>query len=323
MRLDRPLCCIPSLHARPWGGRGLALHLAKALPPGDFGESWELCGLAGHESQVDVEGRPVSIHSLLEATPRALLGDAPPADGRFPLLLKFIAAEQDLSVQVHPRAGGAAAAKHEAWYVVHAEPGARLLLGAREGATLRDFAAAAGRPDIVPLLRARPVSAGDVFYVPSGTPHAIGAGIVVAEIQTPSDVTYRLYDWGRGGAAGARTLHLEEGLANLRVDVPEAQIVQSPKRLEDGPPLRTRLCANDAFAIDELVLAPGAVGCVPVAPHFRVWMGIDGAGVLAGDAWSCPISRGDTRILPAAMPPARVTAATELRILEVRTAGGA
>lgn len=194
-----------------------------------------------------------------------------------PLLVKYLFTGERLSVQVHPddaaaRARGLPHGKCECWFVVEAEPGARLALGLREEATPERLRAAALDGSIEALLDWKPVRAGDVFYVPAGTVHAIGAGITLIEVQQPSDVTYRLYDYGR-----PRELHLDDALAvadrrPYRPHAPAgAALVESPHftlvRARDGEdPLRGRdrfvipLAgeANGAGPGDCLFLAAGA-----------------------------------------------------------------
>ncbi len=210
-----PLAFAPILKPRVWGGDALR---ARGTAPfdGPVGESWELVDVGGDVSRT-ADGR--SLRDLLRTSGDAILGPArdPLCGDRFPLLLKLLDARADLSVQVHPddarmRALGLAGpGKSEAWYVLHAEPGARVIHGLADGVRLADFGAAvrSGRAaEVVPLLRARAVAAGDLVVLPAGTIHALGAGLRVVEIQRAADVTFRLFDWGR-----PRDLHLEEGLA--------------------------------------------------------------------------------------------------------------
>jgi len=214
-----PLRFKPIFKPRIWGGRRLAELYGKPLPPGvDIGESWELSGLPGDESVVaDGPLAGATLGDLVRRFGRDLLGTASPVDGQFPLLVKLLDARRNLSVQVHPsaemvrRRGGACRLKHACWFVIDAEPGACLWLGPNGGVTRERFAAAVSDGSVATLLRCRPVRAGEFYDLPAGTVHALGAGVVVAEVQTPSDTTYRVTDWGRG-----REVHLERSMECIR-----------------------------------------------------------------------------------------------------------
>ena len=227
-----PLVLTPRLVTKPWGGRRLA-DLGRDLPDGDLvGESWDVADLDAGVTDVEdpvtrVAHGPHSGSSLtdLVASHRdELLGRTSPGPGgRFPLLLKHLDAAQHLSVQVHPSAAvldrlPGAHLKTESWVVVHAEPGAELMLGVVDGVGPDDFEAAFGTPAVVPMIRRVPARVGDVHHVPAGLLHALGAGVVVAEPQTPSDTTYRLYDWTTEYDRAARELHRDEAMLCLRAE---------------------------------------------------------------------------------------------------------
>lgn len=321
-----PVVFEPIFKTRPWGGRRLAALLGKQLPPsGPIGESWELVDLPGEQSRV--RGGPLAgagLRELVERWGAGLLGRAPRAAGGFPLLIKFLDAAEDLSVQVHPKPVKGEVetpgVKHEAWYVIHAEPGARILAGARAGATRADFERAAGRAESAELLRSWPVQAGDCFYLPSGTPHALGAGVVVAEVQTPSDVTYRLYDWGRLDTDGRpRALHLEAGLANLRLDVAVQEMAQPAQPAATGA---ISLCRCERFAIERVQLAAGSRrGFATVEP--LVWIVLRGEGELLGGDGELRFGVGDVVLIPAAYDGLDAAAGTEVDLLEVTLPGAA
>lgn len=308
----QPVVLKPLFKPKPWGGRRLAELFDKPLPgSGPIGESWEAVSLPGNESVVaDGPLAGVPLATLVEDWGRDLLGTAKLADGRFPLLIKFLDARENLSLQVHPKPTGddnaawAPGIKHEAWYVLHADPGAEMYIGLADGVGPKELAAAANTPAMAGLLKARTVAAGDCFYLPSGTPHALGGGIVVAEVQTPSDVTYRLYDWDRVGLDGhPRELHIEQGLANIRYDVAEESIVQ-PRRPMCSRWPADRITTCPRFQFDQCTAGAGSHYQVH-AGHMRVWIVLSGAGTL--DA--CPLRAGDVAVLPAAH-------AAELRVTD-------
>ena len=224
----RPIKMQPVLVERIWGGRRLADLLGKTLPPDvPIGESWELSDLPHGRSRAS--GGPwagKTLREILDQHAPAVLGRAEVARGgaaKFGLLVKFIDASDRLSVQVHPDDAYAAAhtpgesGKTECWTIVHAEPGAWLIYGMKPGTTREQFAAALAKGTIEELLKVRPVKTGDFLWVPAGVVHAIGPGIVLAEIQQTSDLTYRVYDWNRTGLDGKpRPLHVAEALDAIR-----------------------------------------------------------------------------------------------------------
>ncbi|MFT4745730.1 MAG: mannose-6-phosphate isomerase [Nitriliruptoraceae bacterium] len=221
-----PLTFTPRLVAKPWGGDRLRA-LGRDVPVGaQVGESWEVADLPDDATTVSdpvsrVADGPLaglSLGDLLLRDRDGLLGaSAPSPSGRFPLLVKLLDARETLSVQVHPPLSIAADAhKTETWVVLAAEPGAHLLLGVRDGVTADAVAAAAGSASLVPLLGRVAVVAGDVVHVPAGVIHALGAGVLVAEVQTPSDVTYRLYDWAEDGPDRSRRLHVPQAMESIR-----------------------------------------------------------------------------------------------------------
>lgn len=217
-----PLLLESALHVKVWGGRKLETIMHKSLPTGEpYGESWEM-----HDTAVVANG-PLAgrtIAHLLSEYGREMVGpENDPAAG-FPLLAKFIDASDWLSVQLHPNDAQALAlegqprGKTEAWYVVAAEPGAQMVIGVQPGTSPQAMAQAIRENTLEKLLVYVEVQAGDVLFVRAGTIHAIGAGLLIYEIQQSSDTTYRLYDWGRVGLDGKpRTLHIDKGVqvANL------------------------------------------------------------------------------------------------------------
>lgn len=189
----------------PWGGEQLKTVFGKDIPDERTGEALEMSVIPGLES-TDDDG--VTLTALIERYGSRLTGL--PEGTEFPLLLKLLAAKGTLSVQVHPDDEYAKAhenklGKTEAWVILHAEEGASLLYGIREGVTIDDLRRAlTGGEDVEPLIQRIPVKAGDVFYMPAGMVHAIGGGILLYEIQQSSDVTYRLWDFNRVNDKGEK-----------------------------------------------------------------------------------------------------------------------
>lgn len=296
-----------------WGGRRLERY-GKALPPGAMiGESWEIADLdetdpsgagGGARSSVVAEG-PLAGRSLRQAMAlwgEDLMGERAPADG-FPLLIKFLDAREHLSVQVHPSPGYAAAhpgarLKTECWYVLEAEPGAVIYKGLRDGVGPDELRARIQAGTLVDALVAEPARRGDLHNLPSGTVHALGAGVLVAEIQTPSDTTFRLYDWAAEYGRAGRALHIDEALACAQTGLAPAA-TRLPAGDEAG-----RLLETAHFTIDEANLPPGEELIAGFEGRPGAIICIEGAGVIASAELGfddAELRRGDTLLLPAAL----------------------
>lgn len=227
-----PLLFEPILLAKPWGGERLRA-FGKVIAAGaNVGESWELADLAatsasgagGAAACSTIANGVLAGRTLRDACRQwgsQLMGDVALAHGGgFPLLIKFLDARENLSVQVHPspayaRAHAGAHLKTECWYIVSAEPCAMIYKGVKPGVTREAFEKALRDGDgaaCVDLLESVPAVVGECHNLPSGTVHALGAGVLVAEVQTPSDTTFRVYDWGRTENGKARQLHFDESL---------------------------------------------------------------------------------------------------------------
>lgn len=207
---------------RIWGGQRLREVFGKELPPGEkIGESWELADLPEDKSVIangELAGR--TLRSAIEQYPKEITGDENfPLP--FPLLIKILDAEDVLSVQVHPDPDtclrmGKGEPKTECWYIIAAEPGAVIYKGLKKGVTKEMFAEAIENGTVAETLVKIPVRTGECHFLPAGTAHAVGQGLLIAEIQTPSDTTYRVFDWNRVDAAGrARELHIEHALESI------------------------------------------------------------------------------------------------------------
>ncbi len=212
-----PLKLQPTLHVKVWGGQKLAERLNKSLPTQEpYGESWELHGSA---SVLNGSLRGRNLAELTREFGEDLVGKGNDPDHGFPLLAKFIDANDWLSIQTHPNDVQARAleneprGKTEAWVVLQADEGAQLVIGMQPGTSREQMSEAIGQNRLENLLVYAEVKAGDVLYIPANTVHALGPGILIYEIQQSSDITYRLYDWGRLGLDGQpRELHIEKGI---------------------------------------------------------------------------------------------------------------
>ncbi len=323
MAAVHPLIFTPLFRPKVWGGRNLERLLAKRLPPNEpIGESWECADL--DEGQSVVAAGPLTgrtLHQLVEEWGTDLLGRAPLAGGRFPLLIKFLDAVQPLSVQVHPDAataaaiGGAARPKEEMFYVIDAAPDGFIYNGLRPGTTRDDLAEAVGTNEVDTLLQRIPARPGQSFHVPPGTLHALGRGVVVAEVETPSDTTYRLYDWGRTRTGKDAGLHVEQALRSVRFDA--APSVRPRSHVGGLFTTVTRLVECPAFIVEKVRFVEGMEMEIPYA-ELVVWIVLTGRGAVHySPNRTQPFSTGDVVVLPAALKDGKVKTETDCVWLEV------
>lgn len=227
-----PLVFHPVFKDYLWGGERLKTRLSKPTGPGSWAESWEI--VDWNQDQSRVAQGPLSgltLGKLLRIYQAQLVGDdvwahindpgiPPQLRGRFPLLIKFLDAKQQLSVQVHPNDFQAAKldppdlGKTEAWYVVDAEPGSKIFAGLKQGVTASAFRAAITAESVENCLHSFTPQPGDCVFIPAGTQHALGAGLLILEVQQTSNTTYRVYDWNRRDTDGnRRPLHIDHAIA--------------------------------------------------------------------------------------------------------------
>ena len=280
-----------------WGGRRLGEALGKPLPTAEaYGESWEISDHPSHHSTA-VEG-PAAGHTLrdlMRQEAKSLLGDAPASRGReppeaiFPWLVKFLDAWDWLSVQVHPddesvrKLWPGEGGKTEAWFVLEAAPTAKVDAGLLPGVDEARLRAAAGdRATVAECLHSFEPRPGDCLFLAAGTVHAVGGGVLMAEVQQTSDATFRLFDWNRRDAQGqSRTLHVEEALACIDWTAGPVQPVRAHGYRESAAPVRQRLVTCRYFTLDYLRDArPFPVG----GGRMQVLIVVHGCGGLDGPA---------------------------------------
>lgn len=304
-RAAGPVTVLPVLDAKPWGGRRLET-CGISLPAGDMIGEAHLAAPGAVVAAGPLAGR--TLEDLTQRDPTVWAGARGLAvtGGRaiFPLLVKLIDANTDLSIQVHPDDDIAAAAdlgtgKTEAWHIVAARPGSVLFVGLRDGVTAEMFKEDCRRGDgsASRCLRQIPAEEGMTVLVPAGTPHAIGAGVLLYEIQQPSNVTFRLDDWGRTDHTGQpRALHHEQGFSALDATLRPDPITPIP--LRRAGPQRDLLAATRYFALERLGIDAGDRVELPELESPQVLSCVDGGSSLdAGDA-ALALRAGETAILP-------------------------
>jgi len=328
-----PLIFQPKFVEKIWGGRKIETVLGKPLPGGsstNIGESWEIYDFPPGvvENSTDWVSSPIAngplagktLHWAVGHFGRELMGNVALAGrhGQFPALIKYLDAREDLSVQVHPdekyaSANPEAHLKTEAWYVVQHDPQARLLKGVAAGTKGEHFRAALESGTVEQLLTAIPAKVGQCHYLPSGTVHALGAGILAAEVQTPSDTTYRVFDFNRvdPSTGKLRTLHIDQAMKCIDFSAPAS--VQS-----SGP----ELAKCDYFSIRKITAKKGQDISIPVGEPI-VLMFITGQGEIASSNRTTQFARGETILLPASLDKTNAKANTDSVWLQVDLASRA
>jgi mannose-6-phosphate isomerase len=315
-----PLKFHPRFVEKMWGGRKIETVLGKPLPAGKrIGESWELYdfppGVVGKSAdwvsaQIangSLAGK--SLHWAVGEFGKGLLGDVPlAAAGQFPILIKFLDAREDLSVQVHPDEKYAAEyagahLKSEAWYVLENDPGARIFKGLRPGTTEQQYRLALEDGSSEQYLKSIPVKPGQCYYLPSGTVHALGAGILAAEVQTPSDTTFRVFDFNRvdPSTGQLRTLHVEQAMKCIDFSgAPEPH--QPRKHVGSFFTTVTSLVDCPYFTMEKVRFSEGVEQPVPFDDPV-VWIMLAGEAEIRVDGVpeTTRFKRGETILLPAAM----------------------
>jgi mannose-6-phosphate isomerase len=264
-----PLTFQPIFKQRVWGGRELERLYHKPLPSGvPIGESWEITDRPGDVSVITngpLAGK--DLRWLMENHAADLLGDAEPQRGRFPLLIKILDAQDKLSLQVHPPAARAAELggepKTEMWYIAEAVPGAELFVGLKLGVTRAEFELKIKAGTVAECFHRVPVRATDAMFLPSGRVHALGAGLVIFEIQQNSDTTYRVSDWNRLGLDGKpRELHVPQSLASIDFNDFEPSLLPSAFVRQGAQRVRP-LVSDPLFTVEAHQVAPGSVPFPP------------------------------------------------------------
>ena len=292
-----PLKFKPIYKERIWGGCKLRSYFNKDFPSNiNIGESWELADLPNDKSIIangELAGQTIA--EAIAQYPKEITGDAN-FSGQFPLLLKLLDAEEKLSVQVHPdeqtcRRMGKGEPKTECWYIIAASKGAVIYKGLKKGVTKEQFAKSIADGTAADLLNKVPVKAGECHFIPAGTVHTIGANNMIAEIQTPSDTTYRVFDFNRTDAAGnPRQLHIEDALESINFDIDSSEL-----------PVTTsgHLVDSKDFKIDKAEQPKNSK--ISILPsQMKIYVFIDGIGkIFETQQDKTDFSAGDCVLIPA------------------------
>ena len=301
----------PLLKQTIWGGDKIAALKHLTDTPDNIGESWEISGVPGNETVVadgSEAGKP--LNQLVAEQKERLVGreNYERFGDEFPLLIKFIDARQDLSIQVHPsdeiaRRQGKPRGKTEMWYALQPTPGAQLYNGLKRQITPQQYEAMVADDTICDALARYEVSEGDVFFIPAGRIHAIGAGCFVAEIQQTSDVTYRIYDFKRRDSAGNyRELHTKLAAESIDYRVlPDYRAHYTPRSNEG---VQVASCPYFTTAVYDLT-EPMLLDYSEL-DSFVVLIAVGGQGTVTADGQSLAFNAGDTLLLPATTAEAKV-----------------
>lgn len=297
-----PLQFEPILKDRIWGGEKLKTILNKPITSKITGESWELSTVEGDVSVVAngvLKGK--SLMDLINETPNEILGTAvyKRFGKQFPLLFKYLDAREDLSIQVHPNDKLAkerhnSFGKTEMWYVTQADADARIIVGFKENSGKEEYLKHLNDKTLVSILDTVKAKAGDVFFLETGTVHAIGAGLVVAEIQQTSDITYRLYDFDRKDAEGnTRELHVD-----LALDAINYNKVDTQKKYETKVNTSNTVVDCPYFTTNFIPLE-NKLAVSKSGESFTVYMCIEGSFEIEFDGFKQTYIKGDTVLVPA------------------------
>jgi mannose-6-phosphate isomerase len=318
-----PLKFEPILKQKVWGGSALVNRFNKKESGlSSVGESWEISAISGDISLVSngfLAGN--NLEELIEVYMGDITGDSvyEKFGNEFPLLIKLIEANEDLSVQVHPgnemaRERHNAYGKTEMWYILESKKDAKIYTGFKEGVTKEVYLKSVEEGTIIELLNAENVIAGDIFFVPAGTIHAIGAGVVLAEIQQTSDITYRIFDWNRrDNIAGSRELHTE-----LALDAIDFSSTRSNRLRKDLSINGTANLINCEFFNTNLIWLINPIRKdYTLTDSFIIYICIEGELILRWDGNAEVVKKGQSVLLPAMIKEILLDPVSETKLLEI------
>lgn len=319
-KTDEPFLLKPAFKDYLWGGDRLRGEYHKETDLSPLAESWECSTHPDGTSLALIDQKEIPMTEVLKRHPE-ILGTHPRTRNTLPILIKLIDAKNDLSVQVHPDDDYARIHEHgslgksEFWYVLEAEPGASLVYGFSQDVTEEQVRQGIADGTIQKYLQKVPVRRNDVFFVQAGTVHAIGKGIVIAEIQESSNLTYRLYDYNRRDRNGnLRELHIDKALDVLNLHS-SAEPVQPMRLLNYQPGFASEFLTRCRyFQVERILLNSEAseVSYRTDSSSFEVLMCVQGKGVLKGKELRIPFRKGDTIFVPADSEKMGITGEAEL-----------
>lgn len=312
----------PILKDKIWGGEKLKDLLNKQTDRKDIGESWEISDVEGDTSVVSIgplKGK--NLKELMSQYKGSLVGNAvfDQFGEKFPLLIKFIDAKEALSIQLHPHDDLAkerhnSFGKTEMWYVMQADPKANLIVGFKKEVTPDEYLRHLENKTLTDILNIDEVKTGDVYFIPTGRVHAIGAGVLLAEIQQTSDITYRIYDWDRQDSEGNyRDLHTEEAVDAIDYEVKESYSTHYKK--QDN--LVSEIISCPYFTTNVLPITHAVAVDHSNKDSFVIYMCVQGSVVFTSVDQKVTLKKGETILVPNALDHFNISAIDDAELLEV------
>ena len=323
MSIQYPLKFEPILKERIWGGKKLNEVLNKKTEKENIGESWELSDVKGDVSVVaNGKYKGKSLKFLIDTYKSALLGKKVHKrfGKKFPLLIKFIDAKEALSIQLHPNDALAkerhdSFGKTEMWYVMQADKAANLIVGFKKDSNKEEYLKHLENKSLLEILNVDDVDKGDVYFIPTGRIHAIGAGVLLAEIQQTSDVTYRIYDWDRKDDQGnGRELHTE-----LALDAIDYAAIDHYKTDYKSEPNKSKNIVDCQYFTTNIIDLNGSIAVDNTdKDSFVIYMAVEGKVTFNyNDDKEITLIKGETLLMPACLTQFRLKSEEKSEILEV------
>jgi len=306
-----PLFFVPIYKDYLWGGNRIKRLFNRPLCPATCAESWEISDRQEGMSIISngmLSG--ASLHHVIESMPEIILGSAT-KNRVFPLLLKIIDAGQRLSVQVHPDARTAESlggeAKTEMWYILDAEPGAKIFAGFKKMTSPDELQLAISTNRVEDLLNAVPVHRGDSLYIPAGTVHAVGEGCLILEVQQNSNTTYRVYDWNRVDKSGkARELHVASAMTTINWEQNAARIIRNSRKPGTPGNHSTTIITSPFFSVSKIDLE-SVYQEKKEKSKFDILFNPGATVTVEANGSAQRIAAGTTCLIPAAIPEYRLS----------------
>ncbi|OYX26156.1 MAG: mannose-6-phosphate isomerase [Flavobacteriales bacterium 32-35-8] len=318
-----PLKFQPIYTYRIWGGDKLKTVLNKEYDEDFIGESWEISDVEDNETKVSggvLEGK--TLRDLIKAYKEAFVGSKvyEAFGDEFPLLIKFLDAKTPLSIQVHPSNELAkerhnSFGKNEMWYIMQADEDAEIIVGFNKEVTKEDYVAHVDNSTVTDILNIEKVTKGDAFYIPTGRVHAIGAGVLLAEIQQTSNITYRIYDYNRVDAKTGETRELHTALAVDAIDYNFYDTYKTTYKTELNK--SCELVHSPYFKTNIIEIEGEMKMDYSHIDSFVIYMCVEGGAVLEYANVTFSLNKGETILLPAAIDYVKLKAEKKSRILEV------